>query len=86
MKLTRPANREEAIATQAAAAERLRIANALHRLGTQEAHLHAGMIEKNDLQTPEDRPPPITGAEFVEAIHVAIPDAFSDLDDVLEPR
>ena len=26
---------------------------------------------------------PITGAEFVDAIHEAIPDAFSDLDDVL---
>jgi hypothetical protein len=26
---------------------------------------------------------PITGAEFVDAIHEALPDAFSDLDDVL---
>jgi hypothetical protein len=26
---------------------------------------------------------PITGAEFVDAIHEAIPDAFSDLDDIL---
>jgi hypothetical protein len=29
---------------------------------------------------------PITGAEFVDAIHEAIPDAFSDLDDILAER
>lgn len=29
---------------------------------------------------------PITGAEFVDAIHEAIPDAFSDLDDIPAER
>ena len=29
---------------------------------------------------------PITGAEFIDAIHEAIPDAFSDLDDILAER
>jgi hypothetical protein len=30
-----------------------------------------------------ESPKPITGSEFVDAIHQAIPDAFSELDDVL---
>ena len=32
---------------------------------------------------PYEAAPPMTGAEFLDAIHEAIPDAFSDLDDVL---
>jgi hypothetical protein len=43
------------IAEAARKAERLRIANALHRLGTPEAHMHAGMLERGELTVSLDR-------------------------------